>query len=69
MISGKAIRLHPLVCNGFNADFDGDTMAIHLPISNEAVSEARSIMLAPHNIIAPKDGKPSITPTIDALTG
>jgi DNA-directed RNA polymerase subunit beta' len=69
MIEGKAIQLHPLCCSGFNADFDGDTMAIHLPLSNEAIAEARDLMLATKNIITPKDGRPTITPTIDMLVG
>jgi DNA-directed RNA polymerase subunit beta' len=69
MIEGKAIQLHPLCCSGFNADFDGDTMAIHLPLSPEAIAEARELMLATKNIITPKDGRPTITPTIDMLVG
>jgi DNA-directed RNA polymerase subunit beta' len=69
MVEGKAIRLHPLVTSGFNADFDGDTMAVHLPLCEEAVNEARHLLLASKQIIAPKDGRPVITPTIDMLVG
>src|SRR5574344_1355502 len=58
LVSGKAIRLHPLVCTGFNADFDGDQMAIHVPISEEAQAEARILMLGANNILSPKDGSP-----------
>ena len=69
IISGKAIQLHPLVTTAFNADFDGDQMAIHLPLTNEAVAEARSIMLASKHILGPKDGKPIVTPTQDIIIG
>ncbi|MGL4951687.1 MAG: DNA-directed RNA polymerase subunit beta' [Mycoplasma sp.] len=69
MIEGKAIRLHPLVTTAFNADFDGDQMAVHVPLSEEAVSEARSILLASWHILGPKDGKPIITPTQDMVLG
>src|SRR5574344_2513214 len=69
LISGKAIRLHPLVCTGFNADFDGDQMAIHVPISDEAQAEARILMLAANNILSPKDGKPIVTPGQDMVLG
>src|SRR5574344_1382476 len=69
LVSGKAIRLHPLVCTGFNADFDGDQMAIHVPISDEAQAEARILMLAANNILSPKDGKPIVTPGQDMVLG
>lgn len=69
VIEGKAIRLHPLVTTAFNADFDGDQMAVHVPISKEAVAEARSIMLASWHILGPKDGKPVVTPTQDMVLG
>ena len=69
MIDGKAIRLHPLVTTAFNADFDGDQMAVHLPLSDEAVKEAREILLASKHILGPKDGKPIIVPTQDMILG
>lgn len=69
VIEGKAIRLHPLVTTAFNADFDGDQMAVHIPISREAVAEARAIMLASLHILGPKDGKPIVTPTQDMVLG
>lgn len=69
LIDGKAIRLHPLVTTAFNADFDGDQMAVHVPICEEAVSEARSILLAAWHILGPKDGKPIIAPTQDMVLG
>lgn len=69
MVDGKAIRLHPLVTTAFNADFDGDQMAVHLPISDEAIAEARSLLLASWHILGPKDGKPVITPTQDMILG
>ncbi|UUD38149.1 DNA-directed RNA polymerase subunit beta' [Mycoplasmoides fastidiosum] len=69
LIEGKAIQLHPLVTPAFNADFDGDQMAVHMPISEEAIAEARSILLAPWHILGPKDGKPVITPTQDMILG
>lgn len=69
MVSGKAIHLHPLVTTAFNADFDGDQMAVHVPLSKEAIAEARSIMLASWHILGPKDGKPIITPTQDMVLG
>lgn len=69
LVEGKAIQLHPLVTPAFNADFDGDQMAVHIPITEAAVSEARSILLAPWNILGPKDGKPVITPTQDMILG
>ena len=69
LIEGKAIRLHPLVCTPFNADFDGDQMAIHVPLSQEAQAEARLLMLACNNILNPKDGKPVVTPSQDMILG
>ena len=69
LVGGKAIRLHPLVCTGFNADFDGDQMAIHVPLSEEAKAEARILMLASNNILGPKDGKPIVTPGQDMVLG
>lgn len=69
MVDGKAIKLHPLVTTAFNADFDGDQMAVHIPLSKEAVAEARSILLASWHILGPKDGKPIITPTQDMILG
>ena len=69
LVEGKAIRLHPLVCPPFNADFDGDQMAVHVPLSEEAQAEARLLMLASKNILAPKDGKPIVTPSQDMVLG
>ncbi|NVM32885.1 DNA-directed RNA polymerase subunit beta' [Pediococcus acidilactici] len=69
LVSGKAMRLHPLACEAYNADFDGDQMAIHVPLSNEAQAEARLLMLAAHHILAPKDGKPVVTPSQDMVIG
>ena len=69
LVKGKAIRLHPLVTPAFNADFDGDQMAVHVPITQEAVAEARSLMLGSKNILSPKDGKPIVTPTQDMVLG
>ena len=69
LIGGKAIRLHPLVCTGFNADFDGDQMAIHIPLSEEAKAEARILMLSSNNILKPSDGKPVVTPGQDMVLG
>ncbi|MEG2053143.1 MAG: DNA-directed RNA polymerase subunit beta' [Bacilli bacterium] len=69
LIGGKAIRLHPLVCTAFNADFDGDQMAVHVPLSEEAKSEARILMLGANNILNPKDGKPIVTPSQDMVLG
>ncbi len=66
---GRAIKLHPLVCTPFNADFDGDQMAVHLPLSAEAQAEARMLMLSVNNILAPKDGKPITVPTQDMVLG
>ena len=69
LVEGKAIRLHPLVCTAFNADFDGDQMAVHVPLSEEAQAESRLLMLASKNILAPKDGKPIVTPSQDMVLG
>ncbi len=69
LVEGKAIRLHPLVCPAFNADFDGDQMAVHLPLSLEAQAEARLLMLASNNILNPKDGSPVATPSQDMILG
>lgn len=69
LVGGKAIRLHPLVCTAFNADFDGDQMAVHVPLSEEAKAEARILMLGANNILSPKDGKPIVTPGQDMVLG
>ena len=69
LVPGKSIRLHPLACEAYNADFDGDQMAIHVPLSDEAVAESRLLMLAAHHILAPKDGKPIVTPSQDVVLG
>ena len=69
LVAGKTIRLHPLVCAAFNADFDGDQMAIHIPLSEEAKAEARILMLGANNILSPKDGKPIVTPAQDMIMG
>jgi DNA-directed RNA polymerase subunit beta' len=69
LVSGRAIRLHPLVTTAFNADFDGDQMAVHVPLSEEAKAEARILMLGANNILNPKDGKPIVTPTQDMILG
>ena len=69
LVEGKAIKLHPLVCTAFNADFDGDQMAVHLPLSLEAQAEARFLMLSTNNILAPKDGSPITVPTQDMILG
>ncbi|MDR3290140.1 MAG: DNA-directed RNA polymerase subunit beta' [Rickettsiales bacterium] len=69
LIEGNAIQLHPLVCSAFNADFDGDAMAVHVPLSIEAQTEARVLMMSTNNILHPKDGKPMITPSCDMMFG
>lgn len=69
LVEGRAIRLHPLVCTAYNADFDGDQMAVHVPLSAEAQAEARLLMLAAQNILNPKDGKPVVTPSQDMVLG
>ena len=69
LVEGKAIKLHPLACTAFNADFDGDQMAVHVPLSMEAQAEARFLMLAHNNILKPQDGKPVISPSQDMVIG
>ncbi|HSK70023.1 MAG TPA: DNA-directed RNA polymerase subunit beta', partial [Candidatus Limnocylindria bacterium] len=69
LVEGKAIKLHPLVCTAYNADFDGDQMAVHVPLSSEAQAEARFLMLAANNIMKPQDGKPVIAPSQDMVIG
>ncbi len=69
LVEGRAIKLHPLACTAYNADFDGDQMAVHVPLSVEAQSEARFLMLAAHNILKPSDGKPVVVPTQDMVLG
>src|SRR6476469_7181626 len=69
LVEGKAIQLHPLVCEAFNADFDGDQMAVHLPLSSEAQAEARILMLSSNNILSPASGRPLAMPRLDMVTG
>src|SRR5205823_7236374 len=69
LVEGKAIQVHPLVCHAFNADFDGDQMAVHLPLSSEAQAEARILMLSSNNILSPANGRPLATPTQDMVLG
>ena len=69
LIEGKAIQLHPLVCSAFNADFDGDQMAVHVPLSLEAQLEARVLMMSTNNILSPANGKPIIVPSQDMVLG
>src|SRR5438552_1153328 len=69
LVEGKAIQVHPLVCHAFNADFDGDQMAVHLPLSAEAQAEARILMLSSNNILSPAHGSPLATPTQDMILG
>jgi DNA-directed RNA polymerase subunit beta' len=69
LVDGKAIQIHPLVCNAFNADFDGDQMAVHVPLSASAQAEARILMLATHNLFSPADGRPISSPTQDIVLG
>ena len=69
LIEGKAIQLHPLVCTAFNADFDGDQMAVHVPLSIEAQIEARALMMSTNNILSPANGDPIIIPTQDIVLG
>ena len=69
LVSGKSMRLHPLVCSAYNADFDGDQMAIHVPLSDEAQAEARLLMLAAHHILSPRDGEPIVSPSQDMVIG
>ena len=69
LIEGSAIQLHPLVCTAFNADFDGDQMAVHVPLSKAAVMEARKAMLSTHNMVLPSNGEPVVAPTLDMVLG
>jgi DNA-directed RNA polymerase subunit beta' len=69
LVDGKAIQIHPLVCHAFNADFDGDQMAVHLPLSAEAQAESRILMLSANNVLSPADGRPLVTPTQDMIIG
>lgn len=69
LVDGKAIQLHPLVCSAFNADFDGDQMAVHVPLSAAAQAEARALMLASHNLFSPADGRPIVSPSQDVVLG
>ncbi len=69
LVEGKALKLHPLACTAYNADFDGDQMAVHVPLSMEAQAEARFLMLAAHNILKPQDGKPVVSPSQDMVIG
>ena len=69
LIDGSAIQIHPLVCSAFNADFDGDQMAVHLSLSKSAVREARETMLSVHNMLLPSSGEPIVTPTLDIVLG
>ena len=68
-VEGKALQIHPLVCTAFNADFDGDQMAIHVPLSAEAQAEARVLMLSANNILSPASGRPIVTPSQDLIIG
>ena len=69
LVRGSAIQIHPLVCTAFNADFDGDQMAVHVPLSRVAQEEAREIMMSTRNILSPSDGAPIISPTKDMVLG
>ncbi len=69
LVEGSAIQLHPLVCSAFNADFDGDQMAVHVPLSKEAVLEAKKVMLSTNNLLSPSSGEPIVTPTLDMVLG
>lgn len=69
LVEGKAIQIHPLVCSAFNADFDGDQMAVHVPLSDKAVKEARDLMLSTHNLLKPSDGQPIVGPSKDMVLG
>ncbi|HEY8490536.1 MAG TPA: DNA-directed RNA polymerase subunit beta', partial [Dehalococcoidia bacterium] len=69
LIEGSAIQIHPLVCFAFNADFDGDQMAVHVPLSREAVAEARQVMLSTKNLLSPSNGEPTVAPTLDMVLG
>src|SRR5262249_52938473 len=69
LVEGKAIQIHPLVCSAFNADFDGDQMAVHVPLSTKAVEEARTLMLSTKNLLKPADGQPIVGPSKDMVLG
>ena len=69
LVEGKAIQIHPLVCSAFNADFDGDQMAVHVPLSEKAVDEARNLMLSTKNLLKPSDGSPIVGPSKDMVLG
>ena len=69
MIEGKAIQLHPLVCSAYNADFDGDQMAVHVPLTLEAQLESRALMMSTNNILSPASGEPIIVPSQDVILG
>lgn len=69
LVEGKAIKLHPLVCTAFNADFDGDQMAVHVPLSYESQIEARVLMMSVGNLLSPANGKPIVVPTQDMVLG
>jgi DNA-directed RNA polymerase subunit beta' len=69
LIDGSALQIHPLVCSAFNADFDGDQMAAHVPLSKAAIKEARELALSPHNMLLPSSGEPTVTPTLDMVFG
>ena len=69
LVEGKAIQLHPLVCKAYNADFDGDQMAVHVPLTLEAQLECRALMMATNNILSPSNGKPIIDPSQDVVLG
>src|SRR6185436_10600105 len=69
LVEGKAIQIHPLVCTAFNADFDGDQMAVHVPLSDKAVKEARELMLSTRNLLKPADGAPVVGPSKDMVLG
>jgi DNA-directed RNA polymerase subunit beta' len=69
LIDGKAIQLHPLTCGAFNADFDGDQMAVHLPLTDEAQREARELMITSKNLLSPSSGEPIVAPSQDMILG
>src|SRR4029077_5117934 len=69
LVEGKAIQIHPLVCSAFNADFDGDQMAVHVPLSQKSVDEARSLMMSTKNLLKPADGEPVVGPAKDMVLG
>lgn len=69
LVEGKAIQLHPLTCTAFNADFDGDQMAVHLPLTQKAQDEAKNLMVSSKNLLAPSSGDPIVTPSQDMILG